>query len=139
MALDYYLVIQDINNEIEPALVLESLSQALSLQINQISGFLIGVGVTFNVFKEDDEYEESLFGSPHPDICVAFRIDKFEHYESGMNTMRKIVIWLMSYFKGDMIFFLNEQKIFKRISNQLSLNNDSKFWSPAALYGSTAD
>ena len=139
MALDYYLVIQDINNEIEPALVLESLSQALSLQKNKISGFLIGVGVTLNVFKEDDEYEDSIFGSPHPDICVAFRIDKFEHHESGMNTMRKIVVWLMSYFDGDMIFLLNEQQIFQRMSNQLSLNNGSEFWRSAALYGSTAD
>ncbi len=131
MALDYYLVIQDINNEIEPAIVLESLSQAFSLQKNQISAFLIGVGVTINAFKEDDE--DSLFGSPYPEICVAFRIDKFEHYESGINTMLKIVIWLMSYFNGNMIFLLNEQKIFQRMSSQLSLNNDSEFWSPAEL------
>ncbi len=128
MALDYYLVIQDINNEIEPAIVLESLSQAFSLQKNSMSGFLIGVGVTLNVFKEDDE--ESLFGSLYPDICVAFRIDKFEHHESGMKTMRKIVVWLMSYFNGDMRFLLNEQQIFQRMSNQLSFNNDAEFWSP---------
>lgn len=113
MALDYYLVIQDINNEIEPALVMESLSQAFYLPKKPNSGFLIGVGVTINAFKEDDE--DSLFGSPYPDICVAFRID-FKYGESGINTMRKVVVWLMSYFNGDMRLFLNEQQIFQRIS-----------------------
>jgi hypothetical protein len=130
MALDYYLVIQNTHNEIEPAIVMESLSQGFSLQKNQMSGFLIGVGVTVNVFKED---EDSLFGSPYPDICVAFRIDKFEHSEKGMNTMLKMVIWLMSYFKENMIFLLNEQQIFQRMSSQLSLNNDAEFWSPPRL------
>ncbi len=131
MALDYYLIIQDINNEIEPTIVLESLSQSFFLQKNNISGLLIGIGLTLNAFKEDDE--DSLFRSPYSDICVAFRIDKFEHHESGMNTMLKIVIWLMSRFNGDMIFFLNEQKIFQRLSSQLSLNNESEFWMPREL------
>jgi len=129
MALDYYLIIQDINNEIEPTIVLECLSQSFFLQKNDLSGLLIGIGLTINAFKEDDE--DSL--SPYPDICVAFRIDKFEHHESGMNTMLKIVIWLMSRFNGDMIFFLNEQKIFQRLSSQLSLNNESEFWMPREL------
>jgi len=129
MALDYYLVTQNVSNDIEPTIVLESLSQTFSLQKNQISGFLTGIGLTINAFEEDDE--DSFFDSPNPDVCVAFRIDKFEHYESGMNTMLKIVLWLMSYFNGNMIFFSNEQKIFQRLSSQLSLNNDTEFWSSA--------
>ncbi len=132
MALDYYLIIQNKNNEIEPIQVMESLRQAFSLQQNQISGFLIGVGMTVNVFKEEDD--DSLFeNSSYPDICVSFRIDKFEHSETGMNTMLKMVIWLMSYLKENIIFLLDEQPIFKRLSSQLSLNNEADFWSPSIL------
>jgi hypothetical protein len=78
----------------------------------------MGVGLTVNVFKEDDE--DSLFNSTYSDICVAFRIDKFERYETGMNTMLKMVIWFMSYFKGDMIFSFDSEKqtIFQRVSAQ---------------------
>jgi hypothetical protein len=133
MALDYYLIIQNTNNEIEPIQVMESLRQAFSLQKNKISGFLIGVGMTVNVFKEDDD-DDSLFdNSSYPDICVSFRIDKFEHSETGMNTMLKMVIWLMSYLKNNIIFLLDEQPIFKRLSSQLSLNNEADFWSPSIL------
>ncbi len=133
MALDYYLIIQNTNNEIEPIQVMESLCQAFSLQKNQLSGFLIGVGMTVNVFKEDEE-DDSLFeGSSYPDICVSFRIDKFEHSETGMNTMLKMVIWFMSYLKENIIFLLEEQPIFKRLSSQLSLNNETDFWNPSIL------
>ncbi len=90
----------------------------------------MGVGLTVNVFKDD---EDSLFDSAYPDICVAFRIDKFEHYETGMNTMLTMVIWFMSYFKGDMIFsFYGEQTIFQRISAQLRLNDAPEFWASSA-------
>ncbi len=133
MALDYYLIIQNTNNEIEPDQVKESLRQAFSLQTNQISGFLISVGITINVFKEEED-EDSLFeNSSYPDICVSFRIDKFEHSETGMNTMLKMVIWLMSYLKNNLIFLLDEQPIFKRLSSQLSLNNETDFWNPSIL------
>jgi len=37
--------------------------------------------VTINVFDKD---EDSLFGSCYPDVGVAFRLDKFEHYETGL-------------------------------------------------------
>ncbi len=130
MALDYYLLIQNGNNKIEPATVMESLSQMFSVPKNP-SGFLTEVGVTINVFKENDD--DSFFGSAYPDICVAFHLDKFEHNETGMNLMLKMVIWLMSYFSGNMIFFFNEQKIFQRMSSQLSLNEESEFWGNPTL------
>jgi len=126
MALDYYLTIQNLNHDIEPNQVLESLTSVFSLQTNPLSNLLMGVGFFVNVFKDDDD---SLFDNAYSDICVAFRIDKFEHYETGMNTMLKMVIWFMSYFKGDMIFsFDNEQTIFQRISAQLRLNDAPEFW-----------
>ncbi|MDM8553048.1 hypothetical protein QUF72_23425 [Desulfobacterales bacterium HSG2] len=71
MALDYYLTIQNIGNEISPEQLRESLADAISFQINPISGILMKPGLTVNTFEE----EESAFGSPWPDLCVAFRID----------------------------------------------------------------
>ena len=134
MALDYYLIIQNHNNEIEPRQVIESLTSTFSLQQNPLSDFRIAHGITVNVFKEDDEDDESYFGNSYPDVCVSFRLDKFEHYEMGMNIMLKIVIWLMANFNVDMILFFNEQKIFQRMASQLSINNDSEFWQSSEFY-----
>jgi hypothetical protein len=134
MALDYYLVIQNHHNDIEPRQVIESLISAFSLQPNPSSDLLINTGISVSVFKEDDEDDESYFFSPYPDVCVSFRLDKFEHYETGMNTMLKIVIWLMATFNVDMVLFFNEQKIFQRMASQLSINNDSEFWQSPQFY-----
>ena len=86
-------------------------------------------GLSVNVFKEDDEYEASLFGTPYPDVCVAFRVDKFEQYEKGANTMLKMVVWLMAFFDGDMVLSGDtEPVILQRISGKLVLNEDAEFW-----------
>ena len=73
--------------------------------------------------------ETLLFSKIYP--YVEMRVEKLSGtQETGMNTMLKMVIWLMAYFKEDMIFLLNEQNIFQRMSSQLSLNNNSAFFSP---------
>jgi hypothetical protein len=126
--------IYNINNELEPGEVITSLSQIFNLEYNQISSLLTGIGLAVNIFKEDDEYETSIFNSQYPDICISFRIDKFENYEAGMNTMLKMVIWLMSYLKEDMRLSLNEDQILQRISGNSNLNNESDFWIQPKLY-----
>lgn len=129
MALDYYLTIQNPANEITPEQVRKALAAAFSLQTHEISGILIAPGLSVNVFKEDDEYEASLFGTPYPDVCVAFRVNKFEHYEKGANTMLKMVVWLMAFFNGDMVLSDDtEPVILRRISGKLVLNEDAEFW-----------
>ena len=57
MALDYYLIIQNHNNEIEPRQVIESLTSTFSLQQNPSSDLLKNTGISVSVFKEDDEYD----------------------------------------------------------------------------------
>jgi hypothetical protein len=132
MALDYYLTIQNIDNKISPEQLRESLADAVSFQTNAISDILMKPGLTANVFEEDDE--ESAFGSPCPDICVAFRIDKFEQYEKGVNAMLRAVFWLMSCLKGDMILtFDTEEVVFQRISGELMFSDDPEFWSASRL------
>jgi hypothetical protein len=134
MALDYSLTIQNTRDEIEPDQIRESLMCAFPLQNNPLSDLLVASGLSVNVFKEDDEDEESIFGAPFPDVCVAFRIDKFEHSEKGITTMLKIAIWLMSFFDEDMIlFFDSEDVIFQRISGQLILNGAPEFWTESRL------
>ncbi len=129
MALDYYLTVQNPANEITPEQVRRSLAAAFSLQTHEISGILMAPGLSVNVFKEDDEYEASLFGTPYPDVCVAFRVDKFEQYEKGANTMLKMVVWLMAFFNGDMVLSADtEPVILQRISGKLVLNEDAEFW-----------
>ena len=82
MALDYYLTIQNPANEITPEQVRKALAAAFSLQTHEISGILMAPGLSVNVFKEDDEYEASLFGTPYPDVCVAFHEMFFPFFPS---------------------------------------------------------
>ena len=128
MALNYHLIIQNNENEIN----LEQLQKSLesSFEVKTTPSFLIRDELTIYISKNNDEYIKSLFGNPYPDISVAFRVRNGK-YEVGVITMLKIVTWLMSYLKKqDMVLlFNNEDVILQRISGSLVLNNeDPEFW-----------
>ncbi len=132
MALDYYLTIQNIGNEFSPKRLRESLADAISFQINPISGILMKPGLTVSTFEEEDE--EAAFGNPWPDVCVAFRIDKFGQHEKGVNSMLKTLFWLISHLDGDMTFSSDrEEIILQKISGKLTLSDKPQFWTGSGL------
>lgn len=93
-ALDYYIIIRNNENKIRPDQIAESLKINFSLHMNNETGLLTGDGLTVNTFTEHDE--ESVFSnSPYPDVCVSFRIDKFESHEKGVAAMLNILFWLI--------------------------------------------
>jgi len=132
MALDYYLTIQNIGNKIYPEQLRESLADTISFQINPISGILMKPGLSVSTFEDDDE--KSAFGSPWPDLCVAFRIDKFGQHEKGLSGMLKALFWLTFHLDGDMIFSSDsEEVIFQRISGKLTLGDAPHFWAGSGV------
>jgi hypothetical protein len=134
MALDYYLEIQNQKNKIEPELLLEALISAFSPKTAQASGIFIDTGCIVNAFKMDDPYDESIFKSSYSDVCVSFRIDKFERHETGIETMLRAVVWFMSYLSADMhLAFDSDEVILQRVSGKLVLNDSPEFWTESRL------
>jgi len=133
MALYYYLTIENINDELSPDHIRELLISVFFLEYYPDSGILMSDGAAVTVFREDDE--ESVFKNPYPDICVAFRIDKFRQYDKGLDMMVKAVSRLASYLDGDMSLSPDEEEevLFQRISGELMFGDDPEFWSDARL------
>jgi len=132
MALDFYLTIENINDTISPDHIRELLTSVFLPETCQDSDILISDGVAISIFREDDE--ESVFKNPYPDICVSFRVDKFEKYERGINMMLKAVFRLVSHFKSDMILSSDDEEIiFQRTSGKSAFSNDFEFWTDARL------
>jgi hypothetical protein len=119
MALDYYLTIPNRhNNQLEMERLRHSLASTGLLSFHPHSNFLIGTGVTVSMFVE--EVEEPSFWSP--DLCIAFRVDKFAQVE-GMNTLLQVVAWLLSHLDEDMkLLFDSEEVILQRIAGQVSVS-----------------
>ncbi|MCP4353199.1 MAG: hypothetical protein GY795_47720 [Desulfobacterales bacterium] len=106
MALDYYIIIRNNENKIRPDQIAESLKINFSLNINETE--LTGDGLTLSAFKEEDE--ESVFSnSCYPDVCISFRIDKFESHEKGVAAMLNILFWLIRNVNEDMILYNEDQ------------------------------
>lgn len=134
MALDYCLLVRNPNNELEPTCLKKDLLSTFHFQDNQISDFLVTTGLTLSIFKKDDEYDKSFFNSSHPDICLSFRVDKFEQYEVGIITLLKTTSWLISHLNEDMILlFNNEYILLQKSADQLTLNEDPEFWLPSRI------
>jgi hypothetical protein len=132
MALDFYLTIENINDDLSPDHIRELLASVFSLEYYPDSGILMSDGAAVSVFREDDE--ESVFKNFYPDICVAFRIDKFRQYDNGLDMMVKAVSRLVSHFDGDMILSSDDEEVlFQRISGELMFSDDPEFWSDARL------
>jgi len=116
-------------NTMKQAFVAENLFKSLIVENLFKSLIVISSPDSVRELEKPALLETLLFSKIYP--YVEMRVEKLSGtQETGMNTMLKMVIWLMAYFKEDMIFLLNEQNIFQRMSSQLSLNNNSAFFSP---------
>ncbi len=124
MTLDYYIIIRNNENKIRPDQIAES---NFSLHMNNETGLLTGDGLTLSAFKEEDE--ESVFSnSSYPDVCVSFRIDKFESNEKGVAAMLNILFWVIRNVNEDMILYNEDQAILQSISDKLIFEKKAWFW-----------
>jgi hypothetical protein len=126
MALEFDL---SISTQLEPAQVLQILSEQLDLNLDsgQIKGDGVVIGAISKTALGQSVIEEG-FGFK-PTISVRFRIASTDNYEQGVLTILKATIVLMSTLKGDSVLLFNgEEVVCQRIHGKLLINQNRSIW-----------
>ena len=137
MALDYYLTVRRKDNHIDPGELRTLLLSGFHLEANPLSDILSGDGMSVSMFsKEHDPAGEE---GAQPSVCVAFRIDKFDKYEIGINEMLRMVDHILRRFDGEAsLTFEFEDILLSRTAGNLTFADDPELWTPdrRALFAS---
>jgi hypothetical protein len=131
MALDYYLTMRRRDNHIDPGEVRATLLSGFHLETNLLSEILSDEGVSVSVFSEQHDFAGQEEGV-QPGVCVAFRIDKFEKHERGIDRMLHIVDHILRRFDGEAsLTFEFEDILLSRTAGHLTFAEDPDLWTPA--------
>ncbi|WP_437723392.1 SitI3 family protein [Sorangium sp. So ce861] len=128
MAINYFLVVRNRHQQINPGDVRKLIVSNFRPTVNPTSGFLISEGATVTVGTEGTEMAEEA-GATRPGLCVAFQIDKFDQYESGITRMLQIAELILRKFEGDAtLSFDFEETLLSRTDGQLAIFEIPEIW-----------
>jgi hypothetical protein len=95
---------------------------------------MMGRHLSVSVFDRTDEHDKSLFGSPYPDVCVAFRLDKFAPDDTGELEMLAMIRWLLDNIEAQAALVDYDGTVFlRRQAEGLFLNMSQEFWTPSRV------
>ena len=132
MALDYYIKMRNDDATFDSNAFLARLMSANTITRSEENNPIDWRGLTIKVVLIDDEPSE--FDGNYPDICIGFRLNKFEHLEYATRKMLAVTGWLLTVTEADFeMTFNSDEVLLRRKNKQLFIIAANEFWTPAHI------